>query len=501
MNDMGTIAAQPTDAELVEASRRGEHAAFGHLVERYQGVVCAVSYSSTGDRVLSEDVAQETFIAAWRQLHQLRETVRLRSWLCGIARNLGRKARRRSGRETLVESPPAVRDEATPFDATSEAQAEAVVKGALDRVPETYREVLVLYYRENRSAKEVAAALGLSEANVLQRLARGRQYLADGLADLVERSLAAPSAKKPARDLRAGVLAAIPAIPRGAGPHVQPLTSSSGGWTMIKLALAAAAVAAAGTTAYVVATKTDAAPANVAAVAPAPAPLAMPAPARATAPSPVERATGPGPALPVEQLPPNLKRAPDPDDVPVVDDALIERTRLYDGPSQGPADAPVTIVVFTDLKCTYCGVVLGTVDQLVDEYPKQLRLVVKQFPVHDTARLAAEAALAAQAQGRFWEMHDLMMQNQTELERDHLVAYARQAKLDVPAFERALDEHQFAAALAADEAAGKAIDIQATPSFLVNGRRFVGALPIEQFRAAIDEELERVGKLDKLRPR
>jgi hypothetical protein len=83
---MGHIA--KTDAELVEASRRGEREAFGLLVSRYQDVVCAVSFSSTGNWVLSEDVAQDTFIAAWHQLGQLRETSRLRSWLCGIARNL-----------------------------------------------------------------------------------------------------------------------------------------------------------------------------------------------------------------------------------------------------------------------------------------------------------------------------------------------------------------------------------------------------------------------------
>src|SRR5882762_3247195 len=101
MVDMEQIAR--TDAELVAASRRGERDAFGHLVTRYQDVVCAVSFSSTGDWSLSEDVAQDTFLAAWRQLDQLRETVRLRSWLCGIARNLARKARKRTDREQVVD--------------------------------------------------------------------------------------------------------------------------------------------------------------------------------------------------------------------------------------------------------------------------------------------------------------------------------------------------------------------------------------------------------------
>src|SRR5262249_60473785 len=88
-----------SDAELLEASRRGEREAFGALIERYQGVVSAVSYSRTGDRALSEDVAQDTFLAAWRQLDRLREAGRVRAGLCGIARNPARQARHRRGRE------------------------------------------------------------------------------------------------------------------------------------------------------------------------------------------------------------------------------------------------------------------------------------------------------------------------------------------------------------------------------------------------------------------
>jgi RNA polymerase sigma factor (sigma-70 family) len=483
-----------TDAELVEASRRGEHAAFGHLVERYQGVVCAVSYSSTGDRVLSEDVAQETFIAAWRQLDQLRETVRLRSWLCGIARNLGRKARRRTGRETLVDQPgTAIAGGTSPFEATSAAQAEQVVRDALDRVPETYREVLVLYYRESRSAKEVAAALGISEPAVLQRLARGRQHLADGVTDLVERALAP---RTPARDLRAGVLAVIPAIPAS---RVDPLATSTahGGRTMIKIALVAAATVAAGTTAYVVHSRSDAAAppkAAAAIVAPPPARAALPMPAPAPAPASGSLAGGPrlDPGAPQA---PNIVMMPDDAEIPAVSAEVLARTKLDQGPHRGPADAPVTVILFTDLKCVFCGKVLGVLDQLWDEYDGKLRLVMKQFPVHDSAVLAAEAALAADAQGKFWELHDLMMANQDDaLDRDTILALAKQAGLDASALRTALDTHAFKPQLDADRAAATEIEIRATPTFLINGKRFTGAQPIEQFRAAIDEALAAVGK-------
>jgi DNA-directed RNA polymerase specialized sigma24 family protein len=130
MGDMGHI--DQTDAELVEATRRGEREAFGLLVSRYQDVVCAVSFSSTGNWALSEDVAQDTFIAAWHQLGQLREIGRLRSWLCGIARNLARKARKRTDREAPADDDlPAL--DGNPFDATAQAEVDRVLGAVLLR--------------------------------------------------------------------------------------------------------------------------------------------------------------------------------------------------------------------------------------------------------------------------------------------------------------------------------------------------------------------------------
>ncbi|HEY8145688.1 MAG TPA: sigma-70 family RNA polymerase sigma factor, partial [Kofleriaceae bacterium] len=240
---MGIAAATAaSDAELVSASRRGEHAAFGHLVERYQALVCAVSFTATGDRALSEDVAQETFLVAWRQLGELHETAKLRQWLCGIARNLGRMARRDGRREATAEDVDDVdlaAGNASPFEAVVEAEAQRIVRDTLSRVPERYREALVLYYQNDRSAREVAAALGISENAALQRLSRGRKYLADSVTDLVERSLAD---SRPRRALPALVVAALPAAP----PRVA--TPTHGGTTMLKLSLALTALAAAGGT-------------------------------------------------------------------------------------------------------------------------------------------------------------------------------------------------------------------------------------------------------------
>ena len=468
-----------SDAELLEASRRGERAAYGALVERYQNAVCAVTYSRTGNRALSEDLAQDTFIAAWGQLDRLREPSRLRAWLCGIARNLARKARRRSDRETPLDRP-LVFEGNNPFDHAAATESERVVREALSRVPGTYRDVLVLYYRDQRSARDVAAALGISEAAALQRLARGRQYLADGVQDLVERSLRGVRLQ---RSLVAGVLAALPAIAPSRA-HANPV--SHGGY-MLKIALISAAVAAAGTTAYVVHAGSSTAPvAQVAAAAPAPAAAPTPAPAKAPARTAPVRQPAARPAAPVAG-----GDAEEADPMPVVDQATLKRLGLDKGPGRGPANAPVTIVAFTDMQCPFCSKEVGVIDQLWDEYPGKLRIVVKQFVVHPAAQLAAEAVLAADAQGDFWGLYDLIMahqepENQT---RDNLVGMARQAGLDVAAFSAALDKHTFADAVAADEKVGREIHINATPVFLVNGTKVVGALPIEHMRAAIDQAL------------
>jgi len=465
------------DAEVLEASRRGEREAFGALIERYQGVVCAVSYSRTGDRALSEDVAQDTFIAAWRQLGQLREPSRLRSWLCGIARNLARKARRRNQREAPLDHA-LVFEGANPFDETAEAESERVVRDALMRVPDTYRDVLVLYYRDQRSVRDVAVALGITEAAALQRLARGRQYLADGVTDLVERSL---RGGRVSRNLVALVLAALPAF---APSRADAATQSHGG-TMLKLAVAAAVLVAAGTTAYVI-RKPQAAPAVTAAPS---APAAVHAPVIAARPAPAIAAPAP-PALPQGQaLPPGAIIAPPPDDHPTVDRATIDRIGLHRGPARGSADAPVTIAVFTDLRCPHCGNALGTLDQLMEEYPGKLRLVVKQLPVHKTAVLPAEAVLAADAQGKFWELHDLILAHQEDVSQDALVALAARAGLDVAAFRTALEQHTYAAQLEADKAAAAALDISATPTFVINGRRVTGNVSVQMFRTVIDQAL------------
>lgn len=471
--DMENVAM--TDAELVAASRRGERDAFGVLVSRYQDVVCAVSFSSTGNWATSQDVAQDTFIAAWRQLGQLREVSRLRAWLCQIARNLARKARQRTDREELDNDREIVALD-DPFSTTAQAEVDRVVREALARIPDRYRETLVLYYCESRSIREVATTLGIAEEAAMQRLSRGRRYLAQGVNELVERSLSSQTTRDHKKDLRMAVLAAL--------PHVEPPAPPRGS-NMLKLAIATALTAAVGTTAAVVVHER----------------AASPAPKTLTA-SKVETAPGAVHAIQPPSIPPTAAAGTwrtrpheggsgiDVQDMPeVISKETRDRLNIEKGPSRGPADAPVTIVVYQDLMCTYCGQVLATIDQIWDEYPGKLRLVVKQFPVHTQAKLAAEASLVAEAQGKFWPLHDLMIANQDNLTRDALVGYAQQAGLDVTKFADALDHHTYAAALDTEIANGKEIGVTATPEFLINGKDFTGARPVEEFRSRIEEAL------------
>ncbi len=237
---MKTAADLSSDAELLEASRAGELHAFGGLVQRYQNLVCAVAYSRTGDRVTSEDVGQQTFLAAWSGLDSIREPSQLRAWLCSVARNLSGKAVRARQRELSTDSEALDAQASSGSDPLAKMishESEAAVWEALAELPDTYREPLVLFYREDQSIKQVALGLGISEDAAKQRLSRGRQALKAGVSDLVERTL---HTSRPNRAFVAGVLGAVeagPLSPAGAS------TAKAAGLST-KVALIGAAVAA-----------------------------------------------------------------------------------------------------------------------------------------------------------------------------------------------------------------------------------------------------------------
>jgi RNA polymerase sigma factor (sigma-70 family) len=237
------------DRELIEASCRGDRAAFAEIIERYQRPVYAVAFSGVRDRALADDIAQDAFLIAWRRLDELRDTRRLPAWLCGIARNLARDARKRLRRETLDDTDRVVTT-TTPYDAMTEAESERTLAAALGQVPDVYREPLVLYYYEERSVEDVARSLGITAATTNKRLSRGRQYLAERVA-IVERGV-------PRRGVKPAFAASVLALIGITVPASHVDASPAGkGSTMHKLAIAATvtAIAAAGTIGVVAATR------------------------------------------------------------------------------------------------------------------------------------------------------------------------------------------------------------------------------------------------------
>jgi RNA polymerase sigma factor (sigma-70 family) len=214
-NDPMTPSLVATDAELVASALAGERAAFGEIVQRYQRLLCSIAYSATGQLSHSEDLAQEAFIEAWRRLPTLREPEKLRPWLCGILRfkvsRLRRdESRRPLGRADALDAAAEVATADAPIgDEAARKEEQAILWSALERVPETYREPLILFYREHRSIEHVADALDLSEDAVKQRLARGRKILQEEVLTFVEGAL---ERSTPGRVFTAGVLAALPEI-------------------------------------------------------------------------------------------------------------------------------------------------------------------------------------------------------------------------------------------------------------------------------------------------
>lgn len=179
---------------------------------------------------------------------------------------------------------------------------------------------------------------------------------------------------------------------------------------------------------------------------------------------------------------------------------LLEPYRLEvdagSGPAKGDPEAAVTIVEWSDFECPYCKSVLPTLDQILEEYPTQVRLVFRHFPlhaIHPNAQAAGEAAVCAQDQGGFWELHDLMFEEQDSLGVDDLLDKAERAGLDADAFAACLDAEDTPGRVEADHRAGIAVGVNGTPALFVNGRPLAGAVAYEDLAAVVEDELERAG--------
>jgi RNA polymerase sigma factor (sigma-70 family) len=221
-----------SDDQLWQRCRNGDREAFAQIVARYQSLICSLAYCACGNLARSEDLGQETFIAAWQKSDELREPSKLRAWLCGIVRNLAanslRGEQRRGGSAKSLDSVA----ELAASDADPAAQAvtqeeAALLWRTLAGLAETYREPMVLFYRQGQSIAEVARSLNLAEDAVKQRLSRGRSMLREDLAGVVENTLVRT---RPTGAFTAAVLAILPAVtPPSAGTTVvESLTLGKG---------------------------------------------------------------------------------------------------------------------------------------------------------------------------------------------------------------------------------------------------------------------------------
>jgi RNA polymerase sigma factor (sigma-70 family) len=220
-----------SDANLVAESLTGNRDAFGHIVARYQTLICSLAYSGTGNLNQSEDLAQETFLAAWKQLASLREPNKLRSWLCGITRNLTYDSLKKQGREPshvgepieALDASPAA--EPLPHDFAISHEEAAILWRSIERIPEIYREPLVLFYREHQSIEAVAQNLELSEDAVKQRLSRGRKLLHEQVLAFVEGAL---QRTNPGKTLTIAIVAALPMLTYSAKAATLGATAAKG---------------------------------------------------------------------------------------------------------------------------------------------------------------------------------------------------------------------------------------------------------------------------------
>jgi protein-disulfide isomerase len=160
---------------------------------------------------------------------------------------------------------------------------------------------------------------------------------------------------------------------------------------------------------------------------------------------------------------------------------------------QGPATAPATLVEYGDFECPYCGMAHPIVKALQERLGPNLRFVFRHFPlltVHPHAEHAAEAAEAAVTQGKFWEMHDMLFENQQALEDEDLALYAAALNLDVPRFLAELAAHAHAERVREDLVSGIQSGVKGTPTFFINGVRHDGSFDFESLLEAIEDAID-----------
>jgi protein-disulfide isomerase len=160
---------------------------------------------------------------------------------------------------------------------------------------------------------------------------------------------------------------------------------------------------------------------------------------------------------------------------------------------QGPPEAAVTLVEYGDYECPYCGAAYPIIKEVQERMGERLRFVFRNFPIttsHTHAEQAAEAAEAAAAQGRFWEMHDLLYENQQHLGDEDLRAYAERLGLEVEPFDQELADHVHAGRVHEDFMSGVRSGVNGTPTFYINGSRYDDSYDLDTLLAALERASE-----------
>jgi predicted DsbA family dithiol-disulfide isomerase len=172
-------------------------------------------------------------------------------------------------------------------------------------------------------------------------------------------------------------------------------------------------------------------------------------------------------------------------------DALWGELVAGDAPGFGAPDAAVVLVEFSDFQCPYCAEAARTVKQVKERYATGVRFVFRNFPLpsHPDAFRAAQAAVAAHEQGKFWGLHDQMFDNQQALGAAALSGHAKSAGLDVAAFEKASQSDVARARVQTDLALGERVNVNGTPTLFLNKRRVENPLDFDALSSAIDEVL------------
>jgi protein-disulfide isomerase len=162
-----------------------------------------------------------------------------------------------------------------------------------------------------------------------------------------------------------------------------------------------------------------------------------------------------------------------------------------DAPVKGPAGAPIVIIEYTDFQCPYCSRVQETITKVFETYKDKVSLVFKDFPLdfHKDSKGAHQSAYCAAAQGKFWEMHDVLFKNQRQLTTDDLKKYATDLSLDMTKFNACLEAKPDDKKIQSNIEEGQSLGVTGTPCFFINGRALKGAVPFDNFKQLIDEEL------------